>query len=75
MSQVVCMAGLRQQYARYRGPFLHHLNTDNLRQAPKGWLEFACATRGEADGVAYNLPLHVAMLCERMEENIVFYLV
>ncbi|BDA51413.1 hypothetical protein COCOBI_18-2910 [Coccomyxa sp. Obi] len=66
--------GLRQQYARYRRPFLHQLTTDNLRQPPKGWLQFACATRRETDGVAYNLPQHVAMLCERMEENLVFYL-
>lgn len=71
----VCLLGVRQQYARYKGPYFHQLTPEHLRQPPKAWLEFLCASKRGSDGVAYNLPLHISMLCERMEENMIFYLV
>ena len=65
-------------YERYRGPYLHQLTLDHLRQQPKSWPDFFYAPlRPAAAGgaAAYNVPSHTLMLCERMEENLVHFLV
>lgn len=73
----VCVsADQRAGYERYRGPYLHQLTVEDLRKAKPLWQEFfynGDSTAGWQD--AYNAPEHLGMLQERMEENLIYYLV
>ncbi len=61
--------------ARYRGPRLADLTVDDLRRRELPWQAFLRGGERGAWAAAYNLPEHVAHLCERCEENLVAYLV
>lgn len=61
----------RSSYKRYRGPHLERLPHDIWRKSPKSWRHFLI---GAAECV-YNLPEDTDHLQERMEENIVTYVV
>lgn len=63
-------------YERYQGPYLHQLTVDDLRKTKPTWQQFfynGTSAAGWQD--AYNVPEHLGMLQERMEENLVYYLV
>ena len=73
-----CAAGSRLHYERYRGPYVDQLTLHHLLQQPKAWPDFFYAPpRPQAanEAAAYNVPSHTLMLCERMEENLVHFLV
>ena len=48
---------------------------DSLRQSPKPWPAFFTGDRNGANRAAYSLPADTTMLLDRLEENLVFYLV
>ena len=48
---------------------------DSLRQSPKPWPAFFTGDRSGASRAAYSLPADTTMLLDRLEENIVFFLV
>ena len=72
---MIAPAGNRQQYERYKGPYLSQLTAEHLQQQPRPWPEFIYASRTGARDMAYNVPSHTRMLWERMEENMVYFLV
>ena len=61
--------------SRYRGPRLVDLTLNDLRRREQPWQDFLQGGEVGAWRTAYNLPEHTAHLCERCEENLVFYLV
>ena len=65
----------RQQYERYKGPFLYQLTAKHLQQLPRPWPEFMYSFTHGSGEMAYNVPAHTRMLWERMEENMVYFLV
>ena len=57
---------------------MYQLTTEHLQQLPRPWPEFMYASRTIRTGsreLAYNVPAHSRMLWERMEENLVYFLV
>ena len=62
----------RSSYKRYRGPHLEQLPPDMWRKPPKSWRHFLFGAAAEC---AYNVPENTDHLQERMEENIVTYVV
>ena len=69
------VAGRSQPARRYKGPFASELSMDSLRQSPKPWPAFFTGERGGANRAAYSLPADTIMLLDRLEENLVFFLV
>lgn len=61
--------------ATYKGPRLADLTLEDLRRRECPWQAFLRGSEGTAWRAAYNLPEHVAHLCARCEENVVYYLV
>ncbi|KAI3432223.1 hypothetical protein D9Q98_003785 [Chlorella vulgaris] len=61
-------------YQRYRGPFIEQLGVDELQQAPKNWDVFWKGSDKGQLAAAYNLPASIAVLRERIEENLVTFL-
>ena len=72
---IVCAADDRQQYERYKGPYLYQLTAEHLQQPPRPWPEFMYTFPSGSRESAYNVPAHTRMLWERMEENVVYFLV
>ena len=72
-----CAAGLsgldRQRYQRYKGPFLEQLGLADLQAQPRPWRLLLSASA--AHSVCFNVPESAVMLQERVEENLVVYLV
>ncbi|KAK9813247.1 hypothetical protein WJX72_011400 [[Myrmecia] bisecta] len=65
----------RRNYTRYKGPFLEETRLDSLRAPPRPWPQFLHHGANSSVIVAYNVPEDVRMLCERLDENLVYYLV
>lgn len=63
---------VRSSYKRFRGPHLDQLPHDSWRNPPKSWRHFLY---GSVAQFAYNVPEDTDHLQERMEENIVTYVV
>lgn len=63
---------LRSSYKRYKGPYLEHLPRDVWRAPPKSWRHFAY---GPAADHVYTVPEDTDHLQERLEENLVTYVV
>lgn len=59
-------------WRRYQGPHVWDLPVDALRAAPVEWERFL---HGGSLQAAYNVPDSTAMLLERLDENVVTYLV
>ena len=59
-------------WRRYQGPHVWDLPVDALRAAPVEWERFL---HGGSLQDAYNVPDSTAMLLERLDENVVTYLV
>ena len=68
-------AGGFQPTRRYKGPYVSELSMDSLRQSPKPWPAFFMGEHGGTSRAAYNLPADTTMLLDRLEENLVFFLV
>jgi hypothetical protein len=72
--------GSRQGY-RYRGPYLEQLTLEAFRRDPRPWRDFfgvgAARDRHWRRSLAdsYNVPDHLTHLKQRLEENIVYFLV
>ena len=62
----------RSFYKRYKGPYLEHLSRDAWKKPPKSWRHFFYGQTSEA---VYNVPENSEHMQERMEENLVTYLV
>ena len=60
---------------RYKGPYLSQLSLDVIEQPPKPWPDFLVGSSAANNQMAYNLPSHTSMLMDRLEENLVFFLV
>ena len=67
--------GGSQSTRRYKGPYVSELSMDSLTQAPKPWPTFFMGDTGGASRGAYSLPADTTMLLDRLEENLVFFLV
>lgn len=67
--------GGSQPTRRYKGPYVSELTMDSVRQSPKPWPAFFMGEHGGTSRAAYNLPADTTMLLDRLEENLVFYLV
>ena len=72
---VPCFAGLtsfhRKAYRRFKGPYLDEVTLQAVKAQPRDWMLLgAWAYSG-----AYNVPEDSAMLQERIEENLVVFLV
>lgn len=59
-------------WRRYHGPHVWDLPVDALRAAPVEWERFL---HGGSLQAAYNVPDSTTMLLERLDENVVTYLV
>lgn len=62
----------RSFYKRYKGPYLEHLSRDAWKTPPKSWRHFFYGQTSEA---VYNVPENSEHMQERIEENLVTYLV
>ena len=62
----------RQQYQRFRGPFLEELGLADLQAQPRPWQLLLGRSAAQT---AYNMPDSAAMLQERLEDNVVTFLV
>lgn len=62
----------RSFYKRYKGPYLESIPRDAWKQPPKSWRHFFY---GQTSDAVYNVPEDAQHLQERMEENVVTYLV
>ena len=62
----------RSFYRRYKGPYLESLTRDSWKRPPKSWRHFFY---GQSSEFMYNIPENTEHLQERMEENLVTYLV
>lgn len=62
----------RSFYRHYQGPYLESLTKHSWKKPPKSWRHFFY---GQSSELAYNVPEDTQHLQERMEENLVTYLV
>ena len=71
--------GSRPSYRRYKGPYLEQLKANDLQRQPQNWQSFVGgqSRNGSCSSWAnsFNAPENLGMLAERMEENIVHYMV
>ena len=65
----------RTESARYKGPFIDQLTLDDLARPPRPWAQFFTGGPAGPWTAAYNVPEHTAMLRERAQDNLAFYLV
>ena len=69
----------RIQYHHYKGPYLEQLTPQHLRKQPQDWQLFIgmeSQTGARTSWAAnFNVPENLAMLGERLEENIMCFLV
>ena len=70
----VC-AGNAQPTRRYKGPYVSELSMQSLSQAPKPWPAFFMGEKSASSRATYTLPADTTMLLDRIEENLVFFLV
>ena len=61
----------RRRYQRYKGPFIEHLSTDDLKKDPRPWSQFS--GRSEEATFSFSIPASLDFLCERLDENCVVY--
>jgi len=73
-SRNVC-AGNAQPTRRYKGPYVSELSIQSLSQAPKPWPAFFMGEKSASSRATYTLPADTTMLLDRIEENLVFFLV
>lgn len=64
---------VRKRYRRYKGPFIEYLTVEDLKKGVKDWREFLHTRNARQD--SYSVPGSLDALMERLEENIVYYLV
>ena len=71
--------GSRPSYQRYKGPYLEQLTASDLQRQPQDWQNFAGVQPQSRSSNSwanhFNVPEHLSMLSERMEENLVHFLV
>ena len=69
----------RTQQKRYQGPYIHQLTLQDLRRQPQDWQQFvgveSHAGPCSSWAASFNVPEHLTMLAERLEENLVHFLV
>ena len=68
-------AGGPQPTRRYKGPYVSEMTMDSLKQSPKPWPAFFMGDNKGTSRAPYNLPADTTMLLDRLEENLVFFLV
>lgn len=69
---------IRSQYRRFSGPFLDSLTPEDVQRCHlKSWKEFLPSpeTNIKRPCSAFSIPGSVIALCERIEENLFFFLV
>lgn len=64
---------VRKRYRRYKGPFIEYLTVEDLKRGVRDWREFLHSRNAKMD--SYSVPGSLDALMERLEENIVYYLV
>lgn len=62
-------------YQRYRGPYLDQLTVEDIKRPAAPWKQFFYNGEHGKWSESYNVPEDLAMLQERMEENVVGYMV
>lgn len=69
----------RSQHRRYQGPYIHQLTLQDLRRQPQDWQHFIGMESHSGPctswAASFNVPEHVNMLAERLEENLIHFLV
>lgn len=68
---------IRSQYKRFKGPFFESLTIEDVKRGPKNWQEFLHAAPKDVkmNLTTYSVPGSIESLTERVDENLVHYMV